>query len=445
MRLLVPPLSVAVLCAFSTALLADRSLVELEVAKMASVGLEYDPAPLVEHGSTGLNGVLDRLLPLKPPRPKHDDITLFTLLESASSDDRARALGWLRESAEAGDFSWFEAAPVAEGSRSEKEMERILSSVLVADASLRPHCAGFKVYLETISDADSVAILTERVVQTLERNNYRLPVREHLLKLCVAAVAGSSELQQLSRLTAYFRDGKARDSRCHGQKGMNRRVARWLVELACTGEDNGLAGRGELNRLLVASLDSNFAEVVREALGACDRLSDNGLVDDTQVALQRVFEGDNEELKFQSCFSLMYIYNDTRAIEYLIQQTAASDRDRVGAAITWLGDACNSGNRPPPGLLDALEQHLSSDEVVLRLATCRTLGRYGGEGVVRLLLGSLGDCDERVVDTACYQLQWSPFARSDKAAFLDILQEAAVSHQSERVREGCLDLIASVK
>lgn len=433
----------------STALTVAAPSFQSELDKMATDGADFDPTLLVEGGTDGLKAVLDRLLPAKPPCPEFDEEQLVRLLQSDSRDDRAKGMRWVRQAVEAGDYEYLEIAHYAILSENDaatiqqrdEELKQIVKPIFDADQAISVHIPAFKKYVESVKKRELVAVLTDRVVSSLESNYIGLPAREQILKHSVVAIARSREKQQLHRLAAFYNVEDRTDSSTSTGSVCRGRTADWLIELAASGGNNGFGQTSDLDPLLVAGLSSNSEDVVSEAMTSVTGIHDASLLPETRESLFKIFDGKNDELKFQACFPLMYMFADAKAVEYLIEQATSDDKERRRNAIRWLSDSCNWGKTPSPELLEVLSKSSRSEDVEIRQATCGALGTYGGEETTCLLINILDDRDAEVAKRAGHELLSTPLARQDNVAFSEIIQNAATSHESERVRERCQAII----
>jgi len=383
------------------------SIVDKMFTAMAKAGNSYDPAPLVELGQPGLKAALEKALPF----------VLDANIESGDEDIE------IIQEMEIG--KW-----LAWGTG---DLRR-------ADAPTS-HVDGFVVYLKHVDDDESIRLITNRVLAVLKEGTLRSSARKTILKHCVVSIVRSGNELQIKRLTDLFNTGGNQgDSRgsYHGN-----RAASWLVELACHGDYRGFAEDGELDELVVAALRSDNSRVVDEALGYCTDIRRNDLAAELKTALTDLFQGENEELKFHSCFPLMYLFSDRVAVDYLMEQTGSPDKERARTAIQWLGDTCNWGKPASPALLEAMLAKLRSENVEVRLAACEAIGTYSGEEVIRLLIAMLDDNYGNIVLSAQRDLQGT-LAKRNKA-LRPLLEEAAVNSDSQLIQERSRALLDKLK
>jgi HEAT repeats len=159
-------------------------------------------------------------------------------------------------------------------------------------------------------------------------------------------------------------------------------------------------------RLLLEALKSHRESVVRTALS---RVGDLGNVDTTKAPAVKklvtaIFNGDNEELKFQACCVMVRLYADKKAYAYLLAQTRSEDASRVLSATRFLADPRNGDIKATPELLAHLGPLMQSTDSNVRSLATHTLGRCQGAETVELLIPALGHPDENIRGTALYGL-----------------------------------------
>ena len=130
--------------------------------------------------------------------------------------------------------------------------------------------------------------------------------------------------------------------------------------------------------LMIEALDSDFPALVKEALAARQNAATTNKREIVYQRLLKIFNGPDEENKFQACFALMHQCKHQAAIEYLLQQTASPDRERACRATLWIGDTCNWGQPAYPALLEALDPLLISEDQELRRTAVDALTTYAG-------------------------------------------------------------------
>ncbi|HYO24364.1 MAG TPA: hypothetical protein VEQ85_05385 [Lacipirellulaceae bacterium] len=133
--------------------------------------------------------------------------------------------------------------------------------------------------------------------------------------------------------------------------------------------------------LYFLAMDSGNPRIVEEALRWAPNCWDMPKRGKLLQSLRKVYDGMNEELKFQSCFPLMFDFNDQDAIAYLVEQTRSSDPDRARRAVTWLGDSCNSGRPAQPGVVEAIRMHLASRDPLMQSAAKGAMATYAEQPI----------------------------------------------------------------
>ncbi len=371
--------------------------------EMAQAGDTYDPAPLLELEHTGLKVALDRALPfVLNANIENGDEDLELIQEMEIGKWQAWGTGDLR--------------------RADVPKELV---------------EGFVNYLAEIDDAESIRLITNRVLAVLKEGTLRSSTRDTIMKHSVATIVRSGNQQQLQRLTQLY---NASSSEPKAKKNYRTsRSAEWLIELACHGRHRGFAKPGDLDSLVVAALRSDHARVVDAAISCCTELRTNSIAAETKTALTEIFQGEDQDLKFQSCFPLMYLFGYQESIDYLMEQVASTDEERSRTAIVWLGDTCNWSKPASPELLEALRPALRSENAKIRAAACRAIGTYSGNEVIKLLISMLGDDDGNITIAARRNLEGT-LAKRNKA-LPSLLEEAANTNESEAIRNHCRSIL----
>jgi hypothetical protein len=183
-------------------------------------------------------------------------------------------------------------------------------------------------------------------------------------------------------------------------------------------------GFGRDNRffpnLLLVALQSNKEQIVDEAIKKTPNCWDGSKSKAVRESLEKIFNGENESLKFNACFPLMHGYGDQKAIAYLLSQTISDNKVRAVRAISWIGDACNAYKKEYSELLECLVPLLKSEDNEIRRAASDALGTYSGENVIRNLIRMLTDKEKIISVEALNNL----FGQKDKDLVLRLLAEA---------------------
>jgi len=195
--------------------------------------------------------------------------------------------------------------------------------------------------------------------------------------------------------------------------------------------------------LLLKALKSKRPEVVAQAIKCAPDCYDEKREPELQKLLRKIFEGENEPLKFEACFALMHEFNDQEAIAYILDQTQSEDPERARRAIAWLGDSCNARRRPVyPELLKKVVPYLSSEDPWLRREAVDTLAIYQGEVVVRYLIAALGDTDKAVRSDARIGLVSD---QRDREMVRRLLHKALVTTEERVVRNRIVEVLRAIE
>ncbi|HUU30840.1 MAG TPA: HEAT repeat domain-containing protein [Phycisphaerae bacterium] len=227
-------------------------------------------------------------------------------------------------------------------------------------------------------------------------------IQEHAAEALLVPLAKSGDDRFSAVLAPYLREPDAR-------------VAVLVTRAMASGRGNTYCPP-----LLLEALRSDRPEVVHEALRWTPNVWDDRRRGEVHRLLRRIFEGQDEPLKFEACFPLMHGYQDKDARAFLIRQTHSPNRERARTAIVWLGDAVNTGRRPEPELIEGLVPYLESEDAAFRREAADTLGTYAGEEIVRLLVPLLADKEQVIVDETSRHL----LDQRDKAMLRRVLAEA---------------------
>ena len=263
--------------------------------------------------------------------------------------------------------------------------------------------------------------LSRRVRQALEAK----PEPEGQLRLlthCVSTIAKSGDDRFTEHLTPLL-----------GHENVE--IAIWITRTV-----GSHSGNRYLPGLLLEALKSDREGVVGAALSWTTNCWDRDKSSDVKRLVTAVFEGDNEALKFRSCFPMMHNYGDKRAIDYLLNQANSPDKARAARAISWIGDSCNSGRKAFPQLLASLVPLLKSEDKELRRRAADALGTYQGAQVVDVLIPLLGDQEEIIHREVCSNL----LGQRDKGMLKTRLADAAENAQSETVRARSEELLGKL-
>jgi HEAT repeat protein len=377
----------------------------------------------IKEGPAGLELILDVLYPDSIPMPEIEQEEIQTIIHNLQSDDY--------ETCKSAMLALYEIGPRIEPllrqmvKKADHPIVRIWINGIIAcwneeridDAS--QYLRVLKVKIEGLKDPESLNILASAVLVALGKSSADYK-NDQLAKYIIRALAKAGN-DDCSEILMPLLD--------HPEPGIAVLVVREM------GGDNRY-----FPPLLLKALESNRPEVVDAAISWTPNCWDKKRNAEVHRLLRKIFEGENEALRFQACFPLMHGYGDKEAVFYLLTQTQSEDRKRALRAIGWIGDACNFGKPAYPELLENLAPHFYSEDDQLRRAAYDALGTYSGEDVVRNLIAALGDNSEIIVEEARRSL----FDQHDKAMVSRLLQDALESIDNNAVRDRILQVLNNI-
>lgn len=408
----------------------DPIKIALLVDAMASRGSSYDATELRALGADGLSGVLDYLLPeTAPPRPPVQgpaEEEIRRLIQRLDANDfRARETATEELIARGrGRRTLLEEAAQSDSLEVRLRAERVLASWESRPTTrLNDYLAGYWVYVEGLTDPESITILARRTAKALEGAMPELD-RKHLLRLCIAAVAHGHQDASCDLLRPLVRHSETQIAlfvtEATGQYKIDSRFVPQLLVDAITDDRPEVADMG-----------------IRYVLGGQDEKRRTALLQ----ALRQVFQGKNEPLKFQACLPLIRDFQDADAWLYVIEQVASKDGNRVRTAFNWIGDTKNCGQAPNVQLLTGVAKLLSDGGGDQRRAAVQALGTFRGESVVARLISLLGDSDAAVAQQANVCL----LAQPDRQSVTRLLETTLAKTGNKLVQSRAKDLIATLQ
>jgi len=243
------------------------------------------------------------------------------------------------------------------------------------------------VYLSGIKDKQRLDELVTRVRLVLERSNGP-PVggRATVIAQCLNALmvpeneAFAAELKPLL-------------------EHRSPQVAMYLI--------NMVAGYGSRNQncppLLLDALDCTRTEVVSAAIGAAGHLPLGDRGEEVRRRLRRLFQGQEETLKFQSSCVLWSRFDDREALDYILAQVKKSSNEDIGrryGAISLLRDPRNRDKQLDAETVEKFLELMDPKDQNLRLMVAETLSWYGGEEVIRALIPMMADTYQPIAQMA---------------------------------------------
>ena len=126
--------------------------------------------------------------------------------------------------------------------------------------------------------------------------------------------------------------------------------------------------------LLLKALESDDARIVAEALEWSVSCHDDARRQQLHARLRNILANQNDALKLQACYSLVYSFKDAVAMSYAIKQLQSTNQQRVLEGLAVIGDDINFNDPLPPNLLHGLRPLLKSDDVQVRRSAVRAMG-----------------------------------------------------------------------
>jgi hypothetical protein len=408
----------------------DGVKIALLADEMANRGSGYDATELHALGADGLISVLDYLLPdTAPPRklpegPPEEEIRRliarldaddFRVRESATEELIARAKARRKL--------------IEEGSTSDSLEVRLRCERVLASWESRPtarlnaYLSGYWAYVEGLHDSDELRILAERTIKILEGG---MPEgdRLHFVRLCIAGVAHGHDDASCDLLRSLVGHSDAR-------------IATLVVETSGAYKTEPKF----VPQLLVDAIADARPPVAEAALRFVLGAQDTNRRPAIYAALQKVFNGQDESLKFQACLPLIRDYHDSDAWLYVVQQTANKDANRARTAFNWIGDTKNCGEEADPRFLERLVTLFASAAVEQRRAAAQVVGTFVGPDVVLRLIAMLGDGDASVSQQANSCL----LAQPDKQLVAQLLESTLAKSGDKVVHSRVKDLMSNLR
>jgi hypothetical protein len=182
--------------------------------------------------------------------------------------------------------------------------------------------------------------------------------------------------------------------------------------------------------LLLEALQSDREEVALSAVHWAGNCGDTPRKAEIERLLVALFDGKNEQLKFQACAPLIRTYHHSAALDYLLQEAKGADLNRRYAALSWLSSP--NQRAPDKKVFDALVELLKSNDGHTRYMAVLALSSYSGEEVVKHLLPLLADTYNIIPNELGNRLVQQP----DKAMLRRLLTAVKDdTKQKEKVRQ----------
>jgi HEAT repeat protein len=367
---------------------ASEAEVRAILSDMAAREHQFKPARLHRMGLPGLMTVLDELLPdtAAASQLKALPAEVERLVERLG-DDNAR----VREAATKELFAlgpaatpWVEKAARNSDAEISWRAARVLRAWEARKWEDKTHYVpGFAVYAAGIHDDQRLRELARRASAALQSSwpgagPGGLPEdgRYAILELCVRAVGNSAQDEYVDLLRPLLK---------HTDVQVAVLVTQWVGEATASNP-----GTRFCPALLLEALQSDREEVATSAVCWAGNCGDTPHKAEIQRLLVALFEGKNEQLKFQTCAPLIQTYHYPAALDYLLQQAKGADLNRRYSALAGLSSPRQDA-APEKKLFDALVELLKSSDGHTRYMAVLALSSYSGEEVVKHLLPMLAD------------------------------------------------------
>jgi len=155
--------------------------------------------------------------------------------------------------------------------------------------------------------------------------------------------------------------------------------------------------------LLLDALDSARPEVLSAAIGAAGHLPLGNRSEEVRQRLRRLFQGQEETIKFQASRVLWARFDDREALDHILAQVNRSGNEDVGRryeAISLLRDTRNRDKKLDAETVKKFLDLMDPKDQNLRLMVAETLSWYGGEEVIRALIPMMADTYQPIAQMA---------------------------------------------
>jgi len=389
------------------------------LAAMRQEGQSFNPEPLCTLSRTELSALLDHLLPETRADNLLSEVDVGRLIRQLGDPRWSVREHATREliahgrshSARVKKATWHDDPKVRVRAKT------ILTAWKAEAIDTGPYRKAFQQCLKRLESPEALLDLAHRVRVALRQDGLTAAKRR-LLGLCLQHLALAPSDEIIEALVPILDEAPESVGAC---------VLRQTV--ACRGRRN-------LHLLVEAGLRSDRQSVVEFALS----WSSDHRSAEVKRLVYRIFEGDNEALKFTACFPLMHDYGDPKGVQYLLTQVNSPDKARARRAISWIGDACNNGKPATPAILEKLLPFLNSQDAEARRVAADALGTYSGEKVVKALIPMLADPVDIIAAEATSNLR----RQRDADMVRRLLQEAADGATNLTVRQKSRRLLSEL-
>lgn len=361
---------------------------------------QFDAGQLERRGMDGLREILDELLPdtAAPPMLPLPVAQVNELIEQLGHDQfrvRQSAMERLRDIGEGARPLLLRAAKSDNAEVSWRAV-RILRAWDARKYADKPqHLEAFSTYCRALRDDARLKELLRRTVQAMEHGLWG-ETRQQVLVHSTAALLRADKEEYVAPLRPFLDRGDLQ-------------IALLILEAAGDAVQSADAAsfeRSQAMNLLVRAIGSPRDEVATEAINHAGYLIERSRGSDSPLrkALQAVFDGTNEPVRFQAACVLMQRCKSETARDYVLGQLRGGDLSRKYAALNMLKSQPPRKAEPDRKLLDAVQPLLNDADMNTKMMAANVLGSYAGPEVVRRLLPLLGEKKERHIAMHVAQL-----------------------------------------
>ncbi len=393
------------------------------LADMISKQHAFDAEALHDKGVAGLEALLNELFPDTAPPAKLDapEEAVAKLIEQLGDDNyRTREVAYTKL-CEIG--SGAEPLLVKAIGHHDAEIgwraRRILQRWNYSKWEDKGRYAdAFAVYARGISDDARIELLLARTLQAMELG---MPNgnRQRIIRECLTTIVRTDQDKWINQLRPLLED-------------QNTQIANLVVMSLNSGTDGS-----HIPTLFLEALKDNRDNVARQAIAYSAKFCNGPAKQTVQDALVAIYEGKNDELKFQVCQPLIQAFKYEPAKAFAMEQLTSGDRSRQYQALSWLADFRYSGKPIDPTLLENVKPLLTNTDNNLRRTAARTLGTYAGQEVVESLIPLLADKYASIPRDIQNAFPRQP----DKKMVRRLLGDAAENHTDQSVRKAAEELL----
>jgi len=393
------------------------------LADMLEQQHQFRPDRLEAMGLDGLSAVMDFLLP-ETAEPRKVDLPEETIEElvkqlgAVNYRVRETAFERLYGLGRGIEPVLVEAAGNADAEIAWRARQILRKWEAERNADKSRYLPAFAVYTFSIRDDVRLRELVRRTLAALE-NGWSDGRKQQILTHCISAVAQSGKDEHVDRFRPLLQHERIE-------------VAVMVVNAV-----GSRASGSHYPSLLLDALQADRPEVVRQAIRFTSYCQDKSRRPEVQRLLVALFEGENEQLKFETCAPLMNAFDYDPARDYLLDQAKTGDRSRQFQVLSQLRASSTTNRTVDEKLLAGLKPLLADSDNSVRRMACRTLSSYTGEDVVKALIPLLADSYSTIPREVDRYLKSYP----EKETVRRLLNDAAEKHSESKVRQAAEKLL----